>query len=273
MALTENPEDHVRAEINGIEMHYIVEGPEAAPAVVLHHPLATDLSFWDETAAALVSKWRVIRFDARGHGKTAATKAPYDFQTLAADTIGLMDHLGVRRAAYVGLSMGGMVAQFLGLSHPDRFSCLVIASSTSKIPENLRHLWSDRVKVARAEGMASQVEPCLVRWLAASSRQRADVVERCNRLITATPVEGYGGWCGAIETLDMTDKLGGIKLPTLVVVGQDDPATPVAASETIQRAIPGANLAVLPGVSHMLAIEDPAAFVAAVAPFIDANRP
>lgn len=263
----------MRATINGIDMNYLVEGAGDAPAVVLHHPLATDLSFWDETAAALKNDWRVIRFDARGHGLTAATAAPYDFRTLSADTVALMDHLGVKRAAFVGLSMGGMVAQDLGLDHATRFSCLVIASSTSRIPENLRHLWSDRVKVARAEGMASQVEPCLARWLAAASRQRADVVERCTRLIKATPVEGYGGWCGAIETLDMTDKLGGITLPTLVVVGQEDPATPVAASETIQRAIPGAKLAVLPGVSHMLAIEAPAAFVASVAPFLARHKP
>jgi len=263
----------VQAHINGIEMNYVVEGPAAAPVVVLHHPLATDLTFWDETAAALKGEWRVVRFDARGHGKTQATAAPYDFKTLAGDTIALLDHLGVKRAAFVGLSMGGMVAQFLGLMHTERFSCLVIASSTSRIPENLRHLWSDRVKVARAEGMASQVEPCLVRWLAAGSRQRADVVARCTRLITATPVEGYGGWCGAIETLDMTDKLGGIALPTLVVVGQEDPATPVAASETIQRAIPGAGLVVIPGVSHMLAIEEPGAFVDAIRPFIGANKP
>ena len=116
-------------------MQYVVAGPSDAPAVMLHHPLATNLSFWDEAAVSLSQDWRVVRFDARGHGATEATPAHYSFDQLSADMIGLMDHLKISKAAFVGLSMGGMLAQFLGLKHAERFSCLVIASSSSRVPE------------------------------------------------------------------------------------------------------------------------------------------
>ena len=262
----------MRATINGIDMAYEVRGAATAPAVVLHHPLATNMSFWDEATAALETTYRVIRFDARGHGATAAPVGRYDFKTLAQDVVALMDHVGSKRAQFVGLSMGGMVAQHLGLDHGARFSSIVIASSTSKTADGMRHLWHDRVVVAREKGMVSQVEPAMQRWLAASSRTRADLVARCTAMIEATPLEGYAGWCGAIEFLDMTDKLAGIKVPTQVIVGEEDPATPVAASQTIQRHVAGAEIAIIPGVSHMLAIENPATFHAALLPFLAKHR-
>ena len=259
----------MRAKINGIEMSYTVSGPAQAPAVVLHHPLATNLSFWDEASAALEKTYRVIRFDARGHGATEAPKGRYDFKTLALDVVALMEHVGVKRAQFVGLSMGGMVGQALGLDHAERFSSLTIVSSGSKTAEAMRHLWSDRVVVAREKGMASQVEPAMQRWLAASTRaNRPDVVARCTKMIEATPLEGYAGWCGAIEFLDMTEKLSGIKLPVRFIVGAEDPATPPVASETMQRHVAGSEIAILPGVSHMLAIENPASFHAALLPFL-----
>ena len=259
----------MQAVTNGIRMHYDVAGPASAPAVVLHHPLATNLSFWDEATAALQGKFRVVRFDARGHGKSDTPAGPYDFETLSRDVLSLMDHLELRRAGFVGLSMGGMIAQHLAVRHGERFSCISIVSASSKTADGMRHLWSERVQAARDRGMASQVEPALQRWLTAANRaNRADLVQRCSRMIEATPVEGYAGWCSAIEQLDVTAKLDGIKTPTLVIVGADDPATPVAVSETIQRNIPGAELAIIPTVSHMLAIENPAAFHAELLPFL-----
>lgn len=258
-----------RACVNGIDLAYRLEGPEGAPVVVLHHPLATNLSFWNEAAAALAPRYRVLRFDARGHGASEAPRAPYDFETLAGDVTGLMAACGIAGAAFVGLSMGGMVGQYLGLLHAARFSCLVLASTTSRIAPDARSLWVDRVGVARASGMVSQVEPAMARWLSTQSRGRPEIVARCRQMIEATPLEGYAGWCGAIERLDMTDRLGAVRLPTLVVVGAEDPATPVAASQVIHERIAGSSLAVLPGLSHMLAIEDPAVFHAALLPFLD----
>jgi pimeloyl-ACP methyl ester carboxylesterase len=165
--------------------------------------------------------------------------------------------------------MGGMVGQFLGLTHADRFNSLMLVSTTSRIAPEMRPLWSDRVVVAREKGMASQVEPAMGRWVAAATRTRnPKLLERFGGMIRATPLEGYAGWCGAIEFLDMTGKLGAIKLPTRVVVGAEDPATTPAAAEVIHKAIPGSDLVVLPGVSHMLSSEDPQAFHATVRPFL-----
>ena len=258
----------MRAKINGIGMAYELSGPAAAPVVVLHHPLATNMSFWDEATAALSPKYRVLRFDARGHGQTDATKAPYSLSGLAHDVVALMDHAAIRRAQFVGLSMGGMVAQYLALDHAARFSSITICASSSKVAADMRHLWKDRVVAARKHGMKAQVEPALGRWLASASRTKPELIARCTKMILSTPVEGYAGWCGAIEQLDMTDKLSGIKLPVRILVGAEDVGTPPAASETIQRHIPGSELSILPGVAHMLAIENPTSFHAALLPFL-----
>src|SRR5512145_860706 len=116
----------MQASINGIRLNYQVDGPDQAPTVVLHHPLATDLTIWDELTAALRPRYRVVRFDARGHGASEATTAPYDFAMLRAEVTGLMDHLTIARAHYLGLSMGGMVGQHLGVEQPQRFASLIL---------------------------------------------------------------------------------------------------------------------------------------------------
>jgi 3-oxoadipate enol-lactonase len=258
----------MQASINGIRMTYDVAGAERAPVVVLHHPLATNLSIWDELTPVLAGKYRVVRFDARGHGQTEAPKGPYTFETLAADVVGLMDHLKIKTAEFLGLSMGGMVGQYLGLLHAGRFSTLQLVSTSSRIPDEVKHMWVDRVKVAREKGMASQVEPALGRWITQANRAKPALVARLTKMIETTPLEGYAGWCQCIHGLNVTDRLKGIKLPTRVIVGKEDPATPVAAAETIHRQIAGSDLVILPNVSHMLCAEDPPAFHKPVLEFL-----
>lgn len=258
----------MRAQINGIEMSYRLDGSEGKPAVVLHHPLAANLSIWDEVAEALAPSYRVVRFDARGHGETEASKAPYDFATLSADVVALLDHLKLARAHFIGLSMGGMVGQFLGLEHASRFKSLHLVATTSRIPPEGRPLWADRVTMAREKGMAAMPAPSLQRWLTERNRQNAALVARMTKMISSTPVEGYAGWCQAIETLDVTDRLKAITLPTQVIVGAEDPGTPPAAAEVIHRNIPGSTLVIMPAVSHMICVEDPAGLMQHVAPFL-----
>jgi 3-oxoadipate enol-lactonase len=260
----------MRAHINGITMHFVITGPDSAPPVVLHHPLATDLSFWDELTGVLAPRYRVVRFDARGHGESDAPQGTYGFETLTADVIGLMNHLGIGRAAFVGLSMGGMIGQHLGFLHADRFKCLILVSTSSRIPHEARSLWTDRVVVAREKGMVSQIEPAMARWLApATVKRNPALVARLARMIETTPLEGYAGWCATIGTLDITDKIGAISLPTLIIAGAEDPGTPPAAAEAIHKEIKGSSFVVMPGVAHQLALEDPAAFHAHVLPFLD----
>jgi 3-oxoadipate enol-lactonase len=260
----------MQASINGIRLNYQVDGPDTAPTVVLHHPLATNLTIWDELTAALTPRYRVVRFDARGHGESEASKAPYSFATLGADVIGLMDHLKIGRAHFLGLSMGGMVGQHLGLDQPQRFMSLILSSTSSRVPAEAQPLWDERVKNAREKGMASQVPMALQRWLAASTiKDKPAVVARMSRYLQTTPAEGYIGWCQAIRTLNITDRLKGIKLPTRVIVGAEDQGTPPAAAEAIHREIAGSDLVVVPGVSHMLHVEEPATFNRHVLEFLD----
>jgi 3-oxoadipate enol-lactonase len=250
----------MQATINGIRMNWEVAGPEKATVVVLHHPLATNLTIWDELTAALTPKYRVVRFDARGHGLTEAPKGAYSFETLTADTIGLMDHLKIERAHFLGLSMGGMVGQYLGLMHPQRVISLQLVSTSSRVPPEAAAMWDERISAAREKGMKAQVEGAMQRWVSEAGRKNAALVARLSKMIESTPVDGYVGWGGAIRSLNVTDRLKAIKLPTRVIVGALDPATPPAAAEAIHREIAGSDLVVMPGVSHMLCAEDPSGF-------------
>jgi 3-oxoadipate enol-lactonase len=260
----------MQATINGIRMHYQVEGAEGAPPVVLHHSLAMNLTLWDELAAALAPRYRVVRFDARGHGATEATKAPYSFETLSADVVALIDHLKIPRAHFVGLSMGGMVGQYLGFLHPERFLTLALASTSSRVPPEGQALWTQRVKDTREKGIESQVAVAVPRWVtAANQKTKPEVVARLTKMLLGTPAEGFCGWGGAISKLNITDRLKAITLPTTVIVGEEDPGTPPAAAEVIHREIAGSTLIVAPKLSHMLCTEEPAVFNKLVLDFLD----
>src|SRR5262245_7642300 len=136
----------MKAMINGIRMNYKVSGKESAPPIVLHHPLATNLTIWDELTAALTPRYLVIRFDARGHGKTEVTKGAYSFEMLTADTIGLMDYLKIDQAHNLGLSMGGMVGQYVGIMHPKRVCGLVLVSTSSRVAPEVQATFDERIK-------------------------------------------------------------------------------------------------------------------------------
>lgn len=265
----------MHAKINGIMINYVVSGSEAAPPVVLHHPLATNLSIWDELAAALEPRYRVIRFDARGHGNSEAPQGAYTFQTLTADVIGLMDHLKLPKARYLGLSMGGFVGQYLGLLHPGRFHALCLVSTSSNMASLGREIWDGRISTVSRNGMtASVVDGALARWLAPEAlKTKPGLVARLRSMIEATPPAGYVGWCHAIRDLDVTSRLEEIRLPTRIIAGALDPATPPAAAAVIHREIEGSELVVMPCVSHMLNVEAPETFHGHVLPFFAAHGP
>lgn len=259
----------MKASINGISINYAVSGNGRGPAVVLHHPLGTNLSVWDDLTARLEPRYRVVRFDARGHGATEAPPGPYDFGMLARDTIGVMDHAGVTRGHFLGLSMGGFVGQFLGLDFPARLRSLTLVSTASNMTAG-RTIWDQRIREVTANGMTKEVvDVALTRWVApAVLSGRPDLVARLRAMIEATPAAGYAGWCHAIRDLDVTHRLAGILLPTRVIVGALDPATPPAAAQAIHAEIQGCELVEMPGVSHMLMLEEPEAFQARVLEFL-----
>jgi 3-oxoadipate enol-lactonase len=258
---------NVRA--NGIDVHYTLDGPDGAPVVTLSHSLATTLAMWDPQMPALTARYRVLRYDTRGHGATEAPAGPYSLDLLAEDAVALLRALGVARTHWVGLSMGGMIGQTLALKRPDLVASLALCDTSSRVPPEARPTWADRITTVETQGMEPLVEPTIGRWFTPSFiASRPDAVEPVRAMIRGTSPRGYAGCCHAIAALDLTDRLGAITAPTVVIVGEEDQGTPVAASRAIQERIRGAELAVLKSASHLSNVEQPAAFTSALTTFL-----
>jgi 3-oxoadipate enol-lactonase len=254
-------EDAMKITANGISMNYTFDGLAGAPVVTLSHSLATDLAMWEPTVPALASRFRVLRYETRGHGKTEAPRGAYTLDQLAEDALALLRALDIQRTHWVGLSMGGMIGQALALKAPNVLASLALCDTSSRIPAEAKPQWEERIRTAETTGMEPLVEPTLARWFTAPFRERRkDVVDRVAAMIRSTPVAGYVGCCHAISALNLTDRLGAIKLPTVVIVGEDDPGTPVAASRVIAEAIKSARLEIIPAAAHLSNMEQPEAF-------------
>jgi 3-oxoadipate enol-lactonase len=254
---------------NGITINYVVEGPASAPVVTLSHSLATNLSMWDPQMRTLVSRYRVLRYDTRGHGGTEAPEGPYALEQLAEDARALLQALGITRTHFIGLSMGGFIGQILALTSPQVLHSLVLCDTTSRVPSEAKPMWDERIRVAQTRGMEPHVEPTIGRWFTAPFReQRADVVSPVRAMIRGTNPRGYSGCCHAIASLNLTDRLRAITVPTLIIVGEDDPATPVAAARTIHERIQGSELVILKSASHLSNIEQAQSFNQALQGFL-----
>ena len=254
---------------NGISINYVIDGPANAPVVTMSHSLATDLSMWDPTVPALKDRFRVLRYETRGHGQTEAPKGAYTLDQLAEDALGLLRALGIARTHWVGLSMGGMIGQTLALKAPEVFQSLSLCDTSSRIPAEAKPLWQDRIKTAESQGMEPLVESTLSRWFTEPFRKsHKDVVDRVAEMIRKTPVAGYAGCCHAISTLDLTDRISAIKVPTIAIVGEDDPGTPVAAHRVIHEKIAGSKLEILKSAAHLSNMEQPEAFNRALTGFL-----
>jgi 3-oxoadipate enol-lactonase len=259
----------MKISANGIQVNYALDGPAGAPVVTLSHSLATDFSMWDPQLDALRSRYRVLRYETRGHGATEVPAGAYTLDQLAADARALLQALGIGRTHWVGLSMGGMIGQTLALEHPELFLSLSLCDTSSRIPAEARPLWADRIKTAETQGMEPLVEPTLARWLTAPFRERRkDVTDQVATMIRSTPPRGYAGCCHAIAALDLTDRISAIEIPTFVIVGEDDLGTPVAASKVMNERIKGSELVILPSAAHLSNLEQPEAFTGALTAFL-----
>lgn len=234
--------------------------------VVCSHALGCDGSMWDDLANALAEEHRVVCFDHRGHGRSDAPPGPYSFAELADDAARLLDELATGPVIFIGLSMGGMVAQELALRHPGKVKALVIANSSSGYGSEGRTTWQQRIAAVESGGLPAVVDGAMQRWFHPGFHAaQPATVQRWRRRVLATDVQGYTATCYALMNLDTTARLPQIRVPTLVIAGDLDQGTPVAMSQTIAQGIPGAELVVLKGASHLSALEQPAAFSAAVA--------
>jgi 3-oxoadipate enol-lactonase len=255
---------------NGIGMNYTLDGPAQAPLLTLSHSLAADLTMWDPQMAALTAKYRVLRYDTRGHGATDAPASAYTLDQLGDDALALLDALGIRKTHWMGLSMGGMIGQTIALKAPDRFASLILCDTSSRIPPEAKPLWEERIRTAESQGMKPLVEGTLARWFTEPFRkQGGPALKQIETLIAGTNPRGYSGCCHAISGLNLTDRIGAIKLPTLIVVGEEDQGTPVAASRAINEQIKGSELVILKSASHLSNVEQPAAFTKAVVSFLE----
>ena len=246
----------MRIFANGIVTHCVMEGPADAPVVTLSHSLASSLEMWEAQIPALVGRYRVLRYDIRGHGGSEVPPGPYTLEMLADDVLGLLDALGVKRTHFLGLSMGGMIGQAVALKRPDVLASLVLADTACRMAPEAGPLWDARIATAQEQGMAALAEGTLERWFTQPFITRApEVVDRLRMLIRTTAPQGFVSCSQAIRALDYADRLHEIRIPTLIIVGQDDLGTPVATSELMHAAIAGSQLAVLPSAAHLSNIE------------------
>lgn len=241
-------------DIGGCRIAYRFDGPADAPVAMLSNSLSSNLSMWDDQIAALADHYRVLRYDQRGHGQSAVTPGPYSFDLLADDVRGLLRHLGIDTVHFVGLSMGGMTGQTLGVRCPDILKSLVLCDTSAHMPPP--ELWDERIALARDGGMAATSDATLGRWFTAPFHAaRPDAVERVRQMIETTPVEGYAGCCMAIRDMNQTAALTRIAVPTCVIVGAEDPSTPVSASKLIHGEIAGSELVIIEDAAHLSNIE------------------
>ena len=253
--------------VNGLKINYEIAGD--GPWLTLSHSLACDLHMWDEQMDALTKKYKVLRYDTRGHGKSEAPAGAYTLDGLADDAHGLLAALGVQRTHWAGLSMGGMIGQTFALKYPGIFQSMTLADTTSRYPAEAVAAWADRIKTAETKGMEAVVEGTLARWFTEPYRKtNPPGVARVAATIRATPVAGFAGCCHALPKINLTHRLKEIACPTLVIVGEQDPGTPVAMAREIHEATPGSRLVIIPSAAHISNIEQPQKFTAAMLEFL-----
>jgi len=261
------------AQVNGTTLNYRFDGPEEGAVVMLSDYLASDLTMWDLQIPALVDAgYRVLRYDSRGHGQSAVSRGPYAIELLEADAEGLMDALGLERVHFCGLSMGGMVGQMLGARHGERLISLTLCSTSSHMAP--KEIWNERIEMVRENGMNAVVEGTIDRWFTKGGQERLEgEVEKVRRMILNTPVDGFCACCAAIRDMDQRDAIRTISTRTLVVVGEHDPGTPVAAAEFIHERIASSQLRVLSDAAYFVNVEQTKTFNNTLLEFIETSPP
>ena len=255
----------MKAKVNGTELYYEVTGKEGAPWLVLSHSLACTVRMWDPQVAAFKDRYRILNYDMRGHGQSAAPQGPYTLDMLADDVLGLMKELKIERAAYMGLSIGGMIGQTLALGQTKLFDKMVLADTSHAQPPEAIKQWEERIKIAQTQGMKPLVPSTMERWFTPSFRE-SPPARKIAELIANTPVAGYVGCGQAIMKLNTTARLKEIKLPVLAIAGEQDPSAP--GTRHIGENVPGARLVMIPQAAHISNVEQAATFNQALRDFL-----
>jgi len=253
-------------DADGCLLNVSVDDRGDGPTLMLSNSLGCTLEMWEPQMSALVREFRVIRYDRRGHGKSQVPPGPYSMERFGRDVLAILDALRIEKTHWCGLSMGGMVGQWLGANAPGRFDRIILANTSCYYPDPTN--WHNRIKAVKEGGLAAVADAVLGGWLTADFREREPQVSaRMKAMLLASPVQGYVACCEALSTLDQRDLLTRIKSPTLVIAGRHDNATPVSAAELIRSGIAGARMTILEA-AHISNVEQPQAFTDAVVGFL-----
>lgn len=256
------------APVAGAHLHYRFDGDRAAPVVVLSNSLGTTLDMWEPQAAVLAERHCVLRYDTRGHGQSDVPPGPYTIDALGRDVVALLDHLGIARAAFCGLSLGGMTGMWLGVHAPQRITRLALANTSACM--DAPAAMDERIAAVTAGGVAAIAPAVLGRWFtpAFAAREPARVAA-VRAMLESSPAAGYVACCHAIRAMDQRADVARIAVPTLVVAGTHDPSTPPAAGRFLAGRIPGARYVELP-TAHLSNVEAAVEFNAALTAFLAA---
>ncbi|KAA8610085.1 3-oxoadipate enol-lactonase [Salipiger aestuarii] len=253
------------ADLGDIRLHYRLDGPEGGAPLVFANALGTDLRIWDDVVGHLPEGLRILRYDMRGHGLSDAPEGPYSMGQLVRDAEQLMEHAGMKDAVFVGLSIGGMVAQGLAAKRLDLVRGLVLSHTAAKI--GTRQIWADRIALVQAHGLGAIVEDTLDKWFSPDCHDRHAI----RHMLERTPVEGYTGCCHAISGTDFMTPTSGLRLPALGIAGADDGSTPPDLVRETVDLIPGAQVRLMRGAGHMACVEKPAEYAEILSGFLTAQ--
>jgi 3-oxoadipate enol-lactonase len=253
-------------DADGCPINVRVEGRQSGPTLMLSNSLGCTLQMWEPQMKALTQLFRVIRYDRRGHGKSGVPPGPYSMERFGRDVLAILDDLNIEKVHWCGLSMGGMVGQWLGANAPDRLDKMVLANTACYYADPTN--WLNRIKAVNEGGIAAIADTVIATWLSADFREREPQASmEMKAMLLASPVQGYLACCEALSRLDQRELLPRIKCPTLVIAGRYDQATPIAAGELIRSRIPRASMTILDA-AHISNVEQPHAFTEAVVGFL-----
>ena len=255
------------ARLNGVVLHYDSGGTSDRLPLVFSNSLGTDFRIWDAVAARLAGRYRLIRYDKRGHGLSEAPRPPYAMADHVADLLALLDHLGIARSVIVGLSVGGVIAQGLAALHPERVAALVLSDTAHKIGTEAS--WNERIDAVTKDGIASIADTIMQRWFTSAYRQpdNPDFVGY-TAMLTRTPVDGYAGTCAALRDADLTESTRALKMPALCIVGDQDGATPPDLVRSMANLIRNSEFRIIPDAGHLPCIEQPDAVAGLIGTFL-----
>jgi 3-oxoadipate enol-lactonase/4-carboxymuconolactone decarboxylase len=253
--------------LNGIPLHVQQSGSKDAPVLLLLHSLGTQAAIWEPVDEALSSRYRILRPDFRGHGLSGVTPGPYTVDGLAEDMLALLDAVGVDAAHVAGISLGGLVAQAMACQAPARVRSLALIDTALALPP--AQMWLDRAALVRRDGIEPLVEPVVARWVTEAALASLGA-QALRSMLRQTDPEGYAAAAEAVGAADFTQRVSALSVPTLVLVGDGDLATPPTSAEALRDAIPGARIEVIPDAAHIPTMEQPEQVVAALRQFLAA---